>query len=257
MKQATRTPKGTGHLLITGASSGIGYGVALEMARRGFALALTARRRDALEQLKERIQSESPNARVEVAELDVTDYASIESVFLDLAQRLDGIDAVFANAGISRFGIVGRGKFEDARKTVETNLLGTMAIAEIALAYFRKRGHGHLIGNGSVAGFRGLPGTSAYCASKAGVHTLFEALRAETHREPNIHISILHPGFIDTPINDMLPKRPFVIPLDRGARIIARRIERHTASAFVPTFPWSIIARLLRILPTGMIAKMR
>lgn len=100
-----------------------------------------------------------------------------------------------------------------------------------------------------------MPGNSAYCASKAGFSTYLEALCAEVYRE-KIEVTVLHPGLIDTPLNNMLPNRPFVIPVEKGAAIIARLIERKVKSSTVPVFPWNVIGVLLKLLPTNIIAKM-
>ena len=208
-------------IFITGASSGIGRAVAFEFARRGYALALTARRLERLEEIRRAIQRKQPSIPVEIRFLDVTAYETIPSVIRETAEALGGLDIIFANAGIGPAGKVGGGAFEDARKTIETNLVGAMATVDAAVAYFLERGEGHIVGISSVASYRGFPGNSAYCASKAGLSVYLEALRAELYGT-NIGVTILYPGFIDTPINAMLPRRPFVIPVEKGAAMIAR-----------------------------------
>ena len=72
----------------------------------------------------------------------------------------------------------------------------------------------------------------------------------------NIHITVLYPGFIDTPLNDMLPSRPFLINVEKGAQVIARLIEKKVKSSTVPVFPWNIVGRILKILPTRVVARM-
>ncbi|MFH0844342.1 MAG: SDR family oxidoreductase [Pseudomonadota bacterium] len=242
-------------IFITGASSGIGRAVAFEFARRGYSLVLTARRLERLEEIRRAIQSEQPSIPVEIRFLDVTAYDTIPLVIREAAEALGGVDIVFANAGIGLAGKVGVGVFENARKTIETNLIGAMATVDAAVAYFMERGEGHIVGVSSVASYRGMPGNSAYCASKAGLSVYLEALRAELYRK-NIGVTILYPGFIDTPINEMLPQRPFVIPVEKGAAIIARLIEKRVRSTSVPRFPWGLIGPLLKVLPTRVIAKM-
>ncbi|HYW03524.1 MAG TPA: SDR family oxidoreductase [Gammaproteobacteria bacterium] len=243
-------------IMITGASSGIGRALALELARRGYALGLAARRAEALDALAGEIrQKHGERCTVETRPLDVTDYDAVPRVLGELADSLGGLDIVFANAGIGSEGRIGSGRFEEARRTIETNVIGAMATVDAATAYFLERGHGHVVATSSVAAFRGLPGSAAYSASKAALTTYMEALRAETWKR-GIAVTVLHPGYIDTPINDMMASRPFLITADKGARLIADMIERRVPSATVPVWPWNVIGRVLRWLPTGLIARM-
>ena len=242
-------------ILITGASSGIGKALSMEMARKGYRLGLMARRTEELEAIREEISKLPGSAQVAVAGLDVTDYAAIFDVIRDLAERLNGFDTIVINAGIGLGEKIGRGDFEKARRTIEVNLLGAIATADAAVEHFLKQGNGHIVGVSSVAAFRGMPRASAYSASKAGLATYLEALRAETLRK-KIDVTVLYPGYIDTPLNDMLPSRPFVIPVEKGAAIIARLIDKKVKRSTVPVFPWNIVGKVLRFLPTGIIARM-
>jgi short-subunit dehydrogenase len=131
-----------------------------------------------------------------------------------------------------------------------------MATVDAAVAYFLERGGGHIVGMSSVVAFRGMPGNAAYCASKAGFKNYLEAVRAEVWRK-NIHVTVLHPGYIDTPLNDMLPSRPFLISAEKGAALIADLIEKRAKSKTVPLFPWNMVVPLLRILPTRIISRMQ
>jgi NAD(P)-dependent dehydrogenase (short-subunit alcohol dehydrogenase family) len=106
----------------------------------------------------------------------------------------------------------------------------------------------------SVAGVRGLPGSASYSASKAGLTTYLEAVHAETYREP-ITVTTIAPGYIDTPINQDMKSRPFLIDVDTGARTMADLIERQVRYATVPRFPWTVLAPLLRVLPTSVLAR--
>lgn len=242
-------------IFITGASSGIGKALAFEMGKKGYRLALTARREDMLREIREEINRKHAPPVVAIRRLDVTRYDDVYAVFSEMAEETGGIDIVLANAGVGLGEKVGRGDFEKAKRTVEVNLIGAMATMDAAAAYFLKKGGGHIVGISSVAAFRGMPGSSAYCASKAGLGVYMEAMRAELYRK-NIDITVLFPGFIDTPLNDMLPSRPFLISVDKGAQSIARLIEKKVKSSTVPVFPWNIIGPLLKILPTGIIARM-
>jgi len=242
-------------ILITGASSGIGKALAFEMATRGYDVGLAARRTDELEKIKNDIKKESPERGVAVRKLDVTDYGDVPAAVTDVADDLGGLDIVFVNAGIGLGEAVGKGQFEKSLRTIQTNLAGAMATIDASAAYFLEKGSGHIVGVASVAAFRGMPRSASYSASKAGLAIYLEALRAETHGK-NIDITVLYPGYIDTPLNNMLKNRPFLITVEKGAAIIAKLIEKKATSSTVPVFPWNIIGRLLKILPTGVIAKM-
>ena len=242
------------YILITGASSGIGKAVAFEMAKRGYALALTARRLELLETIRTEILQQYPSSVVEVRSLDVTDYESVFGTIGDLADALEGLDIVFVNAGVGFNESIGVGEFEKSRKTIEVNLVGAMATVDAAVGHFVERGSGHVVGVSSVAAFRGMPTDGSYGASKAGLANYLEALRVELY-DKNIDVTVLYPGFIDTPLTENLPSRPFVIGAEKAAVIMAGMIEKKVKSKTVPVFPWNLIGRLLRMLPAGAIAK--
>lgn len=242
-------------IVITGGSDGIGKALAWEMARRGYNIGLTARRLDSLEQIKQEISLAHPELVVAVRALDITHYEQVEGVLNELAHALGGIDILMVNAGIARAGKVGKLALADQLSVIDTNVNGAIASIDAGLKIFRQQGHGHLVATSSVAAYRGLPRNSAYSASKAALSTLMEGIRAETYHE-NIDVSVLHPGFIDTAINRDLASRPFVIDVDKGAKIVADLIEKKVKRSTVPVFPWNLVAPLLRRLPVSMIAKM-
>jgi NAD(P)-dependent dehydrogenase (short-subunit alcohol dehydrogenase family) len=239
-------------VFITGASSGIGRALALELAGRGYDLFLAARRLDALEQVRADIAD--PGRRVEVRELDVTDDAAVAAAIEDAAEKLGRIDIVVANAGVGNSGRIGAGNVERARLIVETNLIGAIATIDAAVALFRRQGGGQVVGITSVAGVRGLPGSGSYSASKAGLSVYLESVRAETHAEP-ITVTTIAPGYIDTPLNQDVKSRPFLIDAETGARTMANLIERGVAHSTVPRLPWTVISPLLRVLPTAWLVR--
>jgi hypothetical protein len=242
-------------VLITGASSGIGHALAVELAARGYDLALVARRLEALEQLAQEIRQRHPDRRIELRRLDVTDYDQVPTAVAELATALGGLDVVIANAGVASSGPIGHGHAQADRGVIETNLLGAMATIDAAVALFQRQGRGQIVAISSVAAFRGLPGSASYSASKAAIATYMDALRAELYDTP-IKVTTLYPGYIDTPLNEHIHRRPFLISLDKGAALIADKIERGVKTSTIPTYPWNVLAWILRILPASRLAKM-
>jgi len=241
-------------VMITGASSGLGEGIARHLATRGHRLALCARRRDRLDALATELAA-SPGGPPIVEELDVTVYASIPVVMERIANKLGRIDVVVANAGVAPNTPIGKGKFDDVRRTIETNVLGAIATIEAAVALFRHQGGGHVVGISSVAAARGMKGQGAYSASKAALGRYLEALRAEVVGE-NIRVTEIAPGYIDTDLNRSIPNRPFLVSAERGTEMIADMIEKEVGFRYVPVWPWTLVAQLLKILPTKAIARM-
>ncbi|MCE3284457.1 MAG: short-chain dehydrogenase/reductase, partial [Steroidobacteraceae bacterium] len=169
------------------------------------------------------------------------------------AQALGRLDVVVANAGIGVLTPVGKNKLPAIGETFAVNLLGAIATIEAALPIMKMQGGGQVVGVTSVAGAKGLPGFSAYSASKAGLHRYLQAARSEL-RGTGIVVTELAPGFIDTDMNRGQGARPFVIPVERGAAIMARMIERNVGMRWVPVLPWTLIALMLKLLPAAAVA---
>lgn len=252
----TAPPTAAGRtILITGASSGIGAGLALEFARRGYGVAIAARRVERLEALAAQLRAAGA-AQTVLVPLDVAETDAIEPAVQRAASELGRLDIVVANAGIGPVTPTGRGKLPLMRETLEINLIGAIATIEAALPILRAQGTGQVVGVTSVAGSKGLPGFGAYSASKAGLHRYLQALRAEVAGTPLV-VTELAPGYIDTDINRSYGSRPFLIDVDRGAALMARMIEREVSQRWVPVLPWTVIALLLKVLPAAVLAPRR
>jgi NAD(P)-dependent dehydrogenase (short-subunit alcohol dehydrogenase family) len=239
-------------IFITGASSGIGEALAVEFARRGYAVAVAARRIERLESLAARLPALGAAAVLPLA-LDVTDFASIDDALARAAQAFGRLDIVVVNAGVGYSLPVGRGRFEQMRETLDTNLTGAIATIEFALPRLRAQGGGQIVAITSVAGSRGMPFMGAYSAAKAGLHRYVQAVRAEVRHE-DITVTELAPGYIDTDMNRGAKSRPFVIPLERGGAIMARMIERRVGHRYVPVWPWLLVAPVMKLLPPSLLA---
>lgn len=242
-------------ILITGASAGIGQQLALAFARRGYQLALAARRLESLEALKAQIMQAHPQVRVEIAALDVTQLDTVAPTLQQLANTMGGLDIVVANAGVGDGGgPVGTGDFARDAAVIHTNVLGAMATIDAAVAIFRKQKRGQVVAISSVAAARGVPGAASYSASKAAIAVYADAARSELHGS-GIKVTTLYPGYIDTAMNQRMKSRPFLVTVEDGAERVAKLIERGVQEAAVPGWPWGLVMWLLRKLPTSLIAK--
>ena len=241
-------------ILITGASAGLGLGMAQAFAARGCNLALCARRIDRLESLRDDLQARYPDIRVEVAELDVADHDRVFAVFREFHAALGTLDRVIVNAGIGKGDSVGTGAFADNRETLEINLIGALAQCEAAVELFRAENAGHLVLLSSMSALRGMRRKmTAYAASKAGVATLAEGIRLDLLDTP-IRVTTLYPGYILTDINAAVEHAPFRVDTERGVRALVRAIEREPDEAYLPAWPWAVARWLMPWFPKRLMA---
>lgn len=236
-------------ILITGASSGLGAGMARAFAAKGRDLALCARRADRLDALKAELAQQYPGIVVAVAALDVKDHEQVPTVFAELSDTLGGIDRVIVNAGIGKGSPLGSGKLWANKATIETNLVAALVQIETALQMFKQQGSGHLVLISSVLGNKGVPGVkAAYAASKAGLSSLGESLRAEYRNGP-IKVSLIEPGYIESEMTAKSQSTMLMVDNATGVKALVAAIEREPGRAAVPWWPWVPLAQLLRILP--------
>ena len=236
-------------VLITGASSGLGAGMARVFAARGRDLALCARRTDRLEEVKAELTERDPNIKVAIAELDVNDHEQVPKVFAALSDELGGVDRIIVNAGIGKGAPLGSGKLWANKATIETNLVSALVQIETAIEMFTKTGSGHLVLVSSVLGNKGVPGIkAAYAASKAGVSSLGESLRAEYARGP-IRVTVLEPGYIESEMTAKSATTMLMVDNETGVREMVEAIERERGHAIIPRWPWAPLVQLLKVLP--------
>lgn len=236
-------------ILITGASSGLGAGMARAFAAQGRDLALCARRTDRLEELKAELSQRYPSIKIAVAQLDVNDHDQVPKVFGELSDELGGIDRIIVNAGIGKGARLGSGKLWANKATLETNLIAALVQIEAALEMFNQRGSGHLVLISSVLGNKGVPGVkAAYAASKAGVSSLGESLRAEYAKGP-IKVSVMEPGYIESEMTAKSGTTMLMVDNETGVRKLVAAIEREPGRAAVPWWPWAPLVQLMRVLP--------
>ena len=242
-------------ILITGASSGIGAGMAREFAQKGYNLAVCARRLERLEALKQELESKY-GVKVITKVLDVTHYDQVFQVFREFKQEFGTIDRIIVNAGIGDGRRIGSGKFEINRVTVETNFISALAQAEAAIEIFREQKLGHLVIISSMSAIRGMPKhLTAYGASKAAVAHLAEGIRAE-FLDTKIKVSTIFPGYIRTEINEGAKKLPFEVDEKTGSHMLAKAIEKEPVKAYVPQWPWLPLSIAMKILPLKIVNKL-
>ncbi|MFN2497572.1 MAG: SDR family NAD(P)-dependent oxidoreductase [Pyrinomonadaceae bacterium] len=236
-------------VMITGASSGIGGALAIELAQRGAKLGLVARRADALTEIADRATGFGSQALVLSA--DVRDAASLRRAAERLASVLGPADLLIANAGIGPTRDAVGIDAAEVSEVINVNVVGAVNSVAAVLPQMLARGQGHLVAISSLAAYRGLPKSAAYCASKAALSAFFESLRLDL--EPKgIAVTIIHPGFIKTPLTaGREAQMPFLMELDDAVQKIVRAIEKRKKSY---AFPWQLatIVRAGMIMPIWM-----
>lgn len=244
------------NILITGASSGLGEGMAREFAKLGRNLALCARRTDRLDALKADLLAQHPGIKVSVRALDVNDYDKVFEVFRGFRDDLGSLDRVVVNAGLGKGQPVGTGFFRANRQTAETNFVAALAQCEAALEIMRAQNAGHLVTISSMSAMRGMPkNLTTYAATKAGLAALTEGIRADLMRTP-IKVSTIYPGYIQSEINAKVKKTPFMVDTETGCKALVKAIEKEKAEAYVPEWPWAALGFLMKRLPLKYVAKM-
>ena len=181
---------------ITGASSGVGEGLAVAFAEAGARVVLSARREAELERVRARLAGSGHL----VLPMDVTDYASLPDKVAAVQSGMGRIDVLVCNAGVSQRSRFAETAFDVFRTIIDVNLTAPAAHVHAVLPGMRAQGGGHVVITSSVAGKFGIPNRSAYCASKHAVHGLCDALRAE-HAGDNISFSTLVIAAVKSNVN--------------------------------------------------------
>ena len=231
-------------VFLTGASSGIGKGLAVEVGKQGAKLGLVARRAAELAELVNELETKGTQAIALPA--DVQDANALREAADQLRLRFGPIDILVANAGVGATSPSTVLQPDQVARVVNINLLGAANSVAAVLPEMVSRGSGHLVAISSLAAYRGLPKSAAYCGSKAGVSAFFESLRLDL-RDKGVVVTIIHPGFIKTPLTaGRKATLPFLMELDDGVKKIVGAIEKGKKSY---AFPW----QLATVVRAGMI----
>jgi len=239
--------------IVTGASSGIGKALALRLGAEGYRVGLIARRGGELEAAAAAIAAAGGAAVPAVA--DVADRAALRAAVALVEGRLGPADVMVANAGFGASTRLDPLNTADVEQTIRVNVLGVIYSVEAVLPGMLARRRGHLLAISSLAAFKGLPGESAYCASKAAVNTYMEGLRIAVRRK-GVVVTTVCPGFVQTPMATMNSAMPFMMSADAAAGRIARLVARRRGGVVRFPMPMALLMSLIARLPDAVVARL-
>ncbi len=237
------------NIWIIGASSGIGYALAHEIAARGASLILSARSEDQLHKLNDKMGGDH-----NVMPLDVANHDMFEKVTRDVEGLQAPLDSVIFLAAIYNAHDGQPKEIDFVHKAIHVNLGGAFNLVHFVRPIFDRQGFGQIALCGSIAGYRGLPSGQPYCATKAGIINYAESLYVEL-KPHNIDVKVICPGFVKTPLTD---KNNFPMPMIITAGEAAKHIaDGLTKRAFEIHFPkrFTYIMKFLRLLPNWLYFK--
>ncbi len=237
-------------VLITGATSGLGKEAAIQLARRGWKIAITGRRKEKLETVGEAIKSAGGEPLILVG--SVSDLDVVKEHYHAIKSAWDGLDWAILNAGVGDSENALKFSSANVKWTYETNVFGVANWLEVVLPDMINQGSGTVAGIGSLAGVRGLPGSAAYSSSKAALYTMFESIRLDL-KGTGVTVVTVTPGFVKSELTDRnKAPMPFMLTAEDGVRRMLKGIE---AGKRVVHFPWRLSLFVfygLSVLPNWM-----
>ena len=238
-------------VFITGASSGIGAGLARHYGQPGTTIGLLARRRELLDDQARALRE--AGASVETYATDVAETELVQRAIDAFVARAGGIDLVIANAGVTMENSLERGDAASAARLMTITVIGVTNVIIPSVPIMVRQSAGTLVAISSVAGFRGLPGRAAYSASKAAVTTFMEGVRMSLHGT-GVHAMAICPGYVRTPMTAELRSPPFVLEVDDAVRLMTRAIATKRARYVLP-WQMNVVERVLRSAPEWVVRK--
>tara|TARA_Y100000590_G_scaffold352782_1_gene405511 strand:- start:4245 stop:4997 length:753 start_codon:yes stop_codon:yes gene_type:complete len=231
---------------ITGASSGIGRALALKFAKEDWQVAASARRENLLDEISE------SNRNIYSFPLDVTDSEKCKEVFNQIKEKFQEIDISVFCTGFHDPQSEKKLNLESIKKIMNVNFFGTINSVNAVYEHYKENKYGHISIVSSVAGYRGLPTGGAYCASKSALTTFAESLYFDMKRF-NVRVSVVHPGFIKTPMTD---QNDFPMPMIQSAEFAADQMFKGLtqSNAFEIHFPkkFTFIMKILKFMPNWL-----
>ena len=234
---------------ITGASSGIGKALAIKFAKEGWQVAASARRENLLNEMSKL------NSNIFSFPLDVTNAEKCKEVFNQIKDKFGNIDISVFCTGIHDPKSEKKLNLDKVRKIMEVNFFGTVNSINAVYDYYKEKKSGQISIVSSVAGYRGLPAGGAYCASKSALTTFTESLYFDL-KKSNVRVSVVHPGFIKTPMTD---QNDFPMPMIKSPEFAAEKmfIGLVKSNSFEIDFPkgFTFIMKILKIMPNWLYLK--
>ena len=233
--------------IIIGASSGIGYELAVQLATKGYQLGLVARRLEKLEQLSSILPGEHF-----IAQSDVSEAEQAQQKLTDLIDKMGNVELIILNSGVGQQ--EKKLNWSIQREMIEVNIRGFAALTVISMDYFRERGNGHLVGISSVAAHMSSGTAPTYAATKAFVSSYFNGMRsrAEYSKLP-IKVTTVEPGFVDTPMVQGSPI--WTASVEKAVSQLVTGIINKKGHIYI-TRRWRYVAWLLNIMPKWLMRKL-
>jgi short-subunit dehydrogenase len=238
------------HILITGASNGIGAALARRYAATDIQLSLLARNQQKLNDIA--AQCEAKGASVIIHRIDIRELEKVQALIHEI-DRQHVIDLIICNAGVtSHIGANGEPEsWDDICKVIDTNLYGVLASLNPLVSRMQQRRQGQIALLSSLAAYRGMPITPAYCASKAAIKSYGEALRGWLAND-GIRVSVIYPGFVESDMSNTFPgNKPMLMSADKAADIIVKGLHKNKASISFP-FPLNLGMWFMALLPSAI-----
>jgi NADP-dependent 3-hydroxy acid dehydrogenase YdfG len=230
-------------VFITGASSGLGRGLALHYALNGATVHAAARRQDELANLA----AEAPKGSIVQVALDVQDHDALVAAI----EAAGDIDLIIANAGVGQPTSARKMDWKVVRKIMDVNVTSACVTIAAALPRMIARDSGHVVAVSSLAAFRGMPGNASYCASKAALHTWMESVRVDLAKT-KVRATTIYPGFVKTEMTAKNKyKMPFLMDLPDAVKVMAKGLDKGAPVIAYP-LPMVAITRTLGALPRGL-----